>query len=48
MLADPNEVANACELLKNAKHPLVIVGKGCAYGRAEDEMNAFIDSTKLP
>jgi 2-hydroxyacyl-CoA lyase 1 len=34
--------------LKSAKRPLVIVGKGVAYGDASKEMNAFINSTNLP
>lgn len=35
-------------LLKSAKSPLVIVGKGVAYGNAENEMRAFIEKTNLP
>jgi 2-hydroxyacyl-CoA lyase 1 len=35
-------------LLKNAKSPLVIVGKGVAYGNAEKEMRAFIERSNLP
>jgi len=35
-------------LLKSAKAPLVIVGKGVAYGNAENEMRAFIERANLP
>jgi len=47
-LADPLHVENALELLKSAERPLVIVGKGAAYARAEDEVREFIEKTQLP
>lgn len=34
-LACPSNVAKTLELLRTAKKPLIIVGKGCAYARAE-------------
>ncbi len=46
--ADPDAIKSALEALKSAKRPLVIVGKGAAYARAEDEVRAFIDATQLP
>ncbi len=46
--ADPSTVAAAIEALKTAEQPLVIVGKGAAYARAEDEVRAFIEKTQLP
>jgi 2-hydroxyacyl-CoA lyase 1 len=46
--ADPSSVEQAVAALKSAERPLVIVGKGCAYSRAEDEVRAFIESTQLP
>src|SRR5215475_8466228 len=33
---------------QDVERPLVIVGKGMAYARAEDEVRAFIERTKLP
>jgi 2-hydroxyacyl-CoA lyase 1 len=48
MLADPDAVERAVDALKSAERPLVIVGKGCAYARAEDEVREFIESTQLP
>jgi 2-hydroxyacyl-CoA lyase 1 len=45
----PNEsIAAAVEALKSAENPLVIIGKGAAYARAEDEVRQFIESTQLP
>lgn len=38
----------ALAALKSAKNPLVIVGKGMAYARAEDEVREFIERTQLP
>ena len=46
--ADPAAVEAAMAALKSAERPLVIVGKGAAYARAEDEVRAFIESTQLP
>ena len=35
-------------LLKSAKTPLIIVGKGIGYARADSEMRAFINTTQIP
>ncbi|HWX27777.1 MAG TPA: hypothetical protein VNZ53_10120 [Steroidobacteraceae bacterium] len=34
--------------LEKAKRPLVLVGKGMAWSRAEDEVRAFIERTQIP
>lgn len=47
-LADPSSVAAALEALKGARNPLVIVGKGMAWSRAESEVRRFIEHTQLP
>ncbi len=47
-LADPTSVQRALDAFASAERPLVIVGKGAAYARAEDEVRAFIEKTKLP
>ena len=47
-LADPTSVASALDALKSAKNPLVIIGKGMAWSRAESEIRRFIDHTQLP
>jgi 2-hydroxyacyl-CoA lyase 1 len=48
MQAMPESVEAALDVLEQAKRPLVIVGKGMAWSRAEDELRAFIDRTRLP
>ncbi len=47
-LADPVAIAAALETLKGAENPLVIVGKGMAWARAESEVRRFIDHTQVP
>lgn len=44
----PDSVNNAINLLKSAKRPLVIIGKGAAYSNAEKELREFIAKTGLP
>src|SRR2546425_12335352 len=46
--AIPADVERALNTLRSAERPLVIVGKGMAYSRAEDEVRAFIERTKVP
>ena len=48
-MAAPEEyIQQALDLLESAQQPLVIVGKGMAWSRAEDEVRAFIERTQLP
>jgi len=47
-LAEPASVDAALSALQGAERPLVIVGKGAAYSRAEAEVREFIDKTRLP
>ena len=44
----PDAVQRALDLLKNAKRPLVILGKGAAYARADDDIRAFVEKTGIP
>lgn len=46
--ADPTCIAKAFTVLKNAKNPLIIVGKGITYAGAEEEIKTFIEDTKIP
>jgi 2-hydroxyacyl-CoA lyase 1 len=46
--ANPGDVGRAIDVLRNAKRPLVVIGKGAAYSRAEVELRQFIESTRLP
>ena len=47
-LADPEAVEAALTALESAEKPLVIVGKGMAWSRAEGEVREFIERTQLP
>src|SRR5690349_13527602 len=44
----PEAVKRALELLKNAKKPLIILGKGAAYAQADADIKALIDKTGIP
>jgi 2-hydroxyacyl-CoA lyase 1 len=46
--AMPADVERALDVLRSAERPLVIIGKGMAYSRAEDEVRAFIERTRVP
>lgn len=46
--APQESVEAAMAALKSAERPLVIVGKGAAYARAEKEVREFIETTQLP
>ena len=47
-IADPGAIEGALDALESAEKPLVVVGKGMAWSRAEDEVRAFIERTQLP
>uniref|UniRef100_A0A674MZI0 2-hydroxyacyl-CoA lyase n=1 Tax=Takifugu rubripes TaxID=31033 RepID=A0A674MZI0_TAKRU len=47
-LADHGAVAEAVSVLKTAKRPLVIIGKGAAYSRAETALREFVETSGLP
>ena len=44
----PALVSRAADVLARAWRPLVLVGKGAAYGRADAAITKLIDNTKLP
>src|SRR5262249_10859295 len=44
----PDSVEPALNRLRSAERRLVIIGKGMAYSRAEDEVRKFIERTQLP
>ena len=46
--ADPDEIKRAVDLLKSARRPLLIVGKGAAYSHAENIINQFMEMTNIP
>src|SRR5947208_11030300 len=41
-------VQRALELLKSAKRPLIILGKGAAYAQADADIRALIEKTAIP
>ncbi len=44
----PDSVQRALDLLKGAKRPLIILGKGAAYARADADIRALIEKTGIP
>src|SRR5207237_8135536 len=44
----PSAVKRALDVLKGAKRPLIILGKGAAYAQADDEIRAFVEKTRAP
>lgn len=46
--ANPASIDRAVELLKSAKKPAVILGKGAAFIQADDLVKQFIESTGMP
>jgi 2-hydroxyacyl-CoA lyase 1 len=48
MVAPGENVEAALDLLEKAQRPLVLVGKGMAWSRAEGEVRSFIERTQIP
>ena len=46
--ADEAKLFKVAQLIKLAKAPLVVIGKGAAYARAENVIREFIQQTNLP
>ncbi|HUO00990.1 MAG TPA: oxalyl-CoA decarboxylase [Bradyrhizobium sp.] len=44
----PSAVKRALDVLKNAKRPLIILGKGAAYAQADDDIRAFVEKSGVP
>ncbi len=44
----PSAVKRALDVLKGAKRPLIILGKGAAYAQADDDIRAFVEKTGAP
>jgi oxalyl-CoA decarboxylase len=44
----PEAVKRAVELLRNAKRPLIILGKGAAYAQADADIKALVEKTGIP
>ncbi|CCX10700.1 thiamine pyrophosphate enzyme, N-terminal TPP binding domain-containing protein [Pyronema domesticum] len=48
VLADPTRISAIAAALKGARNPLIIIGKGAAYARAEDAVRGFVEETQIP
>ena len=44
----PAAVKRALDVLKSAKRPLIILGKGAAYAQADDAIRAFVEKSGAP
>jgi oxalyl-CoA decarboxylase len=47
-LPAPGAVKRALDVLKGAKRPLIILGKGAAYAQADDAIRVLIEKTGIP
>ena len=44
----PSAIKRALDVLKGAKRPLIILGKGAAYAQADDAIKAFVEKSGAP
>jgi len=44
----PSAVKRALDVLKGAKRPLIILGKGAAYAQADDEVRNLVEKSGIP
>src|SRR5487761_1917626 len=44
----PDAVKRALDLLKGAKRPLILLGKGAAYAQADADIRALVEKTGIP
>jgi oxalyl-CoA decarboxylase len=47
-LPAPESVQRALDELRNAKRPLIILGKGAAYAQADDDIRALVEKSGIP
>ncbi|XP_057401182.1 2-hydroxyacyl-CoA lyase 1 isoform X2 [Balaenoptera acutorostrata] len=47
-MAESSAVCMAASVIRNAKQPLLIIGKGAAYARAEESIRKLVEQCKLP
>ncbi len=45
---DRSQLRRALDVLKGAKRPLIILGKGAAYAQADDAIRALVEKTGIP
>jgi oxalyl-CoA decarboxylase len=44
----PDAIKRALDVLKGAKRPLIVLGKGAAYAQADDAVRSFVEKTGVP
>ncbi|KRE20464.1 oxalyl-CoA decarboxylase [Bosea sp. Root483D1] len=47
-LPAPDSIQRALDVLKGAKRPLIILGKGAAYAQADDAIRQFVEKSGVP
>ena len=47
-IPSPDAVKRALDVLKSAKRPLIILGKGAAYAQADDAIRQFVEKSGVP
>ncbi|TSJ60527.1 oxalyl-CoA decarboxylase [Starkeya sp. 3C] len=47
-LPSPAAIKRALDVLKSAKKPLIILGKGAAYAQADEEIRSLIETSGIP
>jgi oxalyl-CoA decarboxylase len=47
-IPSPIAVKRALDVLKGAKRPLIILGKGAAYAQADDDIRALVEKSGIP
>ena len=47
-LPAPDSVQRSLNVLKEAKRPLIILGKGAAYAQADDQIRDFVEKSGIP
>src|SRR5688572_8080469 len=47
-LPGPDAVKRALDVLKSAKRPLIILGKGAAYAQADDAIRTLVETSGIP
>jgi oxalyl-CoA decarboxylase len=47
-IPSPDAIKRALDVLKSAKRPLIILGKGAAYAQADDAIRALVEKTGVP
>jgi oxalyl-CoA decarboxylase len=48
LIPAPEAVRRALDVLRNAKRPLIILGKGAAYAQADDAIRALVEKSGIP